>query len=131
MTTSSMGRIIVDEYLRSVDFPFVHAIGDNALAVNPQTGKPVPAAAQFALQQGRSVAENIFADIFGGRKMAYSPKVWGEVVSLGRHLGVGWLALPFVRKVRFVGFLGGLLKAAVKEKHVLLLRKESRNWTMY
>ena len=131
MTTGSMGRVVVDEYLRSVDFPSVYAIGDNALAMNPQTGKPVPAAAQFALQQGRLVAENIFVDIFGGRKRAYRPKVWGEVVSLGRHLGVGWLALPFVRKVRFIGFLGSLLRAAVTEKHVFLLRKESRNWTMY
>jgi NADH dehydrogenase len=49
MTTGSMGRVVVDENLRSVDFPFVYAIGDNALAINPQTGKPVPAAAQFAL----------------------------------------------------------------------------------
>ena len=131
MTTGSMGRIVVDQYLRSVNFAFVYAIGDNALAMNPQTGKPVPAAAQFALQQGRLVAENIFADIFGGRKRAYRPKVWGEVVSLGRHLGVGWLALPCLGKVRFVGFLGRLLKTAIAEKHVFLLRKESRNWTMY
>lgn len=131
MTTGSIGRIVVDEYLRSVDFPFVYAIGDNALAINPQTGKPVPAAAQFALQQGRLVAENIFADCFGGARRAYRPKVWGEVVSLGRHLGVGWLALPFVKKVRFVGFLGSLVRAAAMEKHVILLRKESRNWTMY
>jgi NADH dehydrogenase len=78
MTTGSMGRVVVDEYWRLVDFPFVYAIGDNALAINPQTGKPVPAAAQFALQQGRLVAENIFVDIFGGRKRAYSPKVWGR-----------------------------------------------------
>ncbi|MDD8017085.1 MAG: NAD(P)/FAD-dependent oxidoreductase [Bacteroidota bacterium] len=131
MAIGSMGRIVVDEYLRSVDFSFVYAIGDNALAINPQTGKPVPAAAQFALQQGRLVAENIFADIFGERKKVYRPKVLGEVVSLGRHLAVGWLALPFIRKVRFVGFVGSLLKAAVTEKHILLLRKESRNWIVY
>jgi NADH dehydrogenase len=130
MTTGSMGRIVVDEYLRSADFPFVYAIGDNALAMNPQTGKPVPAAAQFALQQGRLAAENIFVDLCGGRKRAYRPKVWGEVVSLGRHLAAGWLALPLIGKVRFIGFLGSLLKAAVTEKHIILLRKESRVWTM-
>lgn len=131
MKTGAMGRLIVDEFLRSVDHPFVYAIGDNALAMNPQTGKHVPAAAQFALQQGRLVASNIYADSFGGRKRHYEPKVMGEVVSLGRHLAVGWVALPWQRKIGFFGFLASLLKAAIVEKHVILLRKESRNWTLY
>ncbi len=52
-----------------------------------------------------------------------------EVVSLGRHPAVGWLALPFAKKITFVGFLGSLLKAIIEEKHIMLLRKESRNWT--
>ncbi|NUO08126.1 MAG: NAD(P)/FAD-dependent oxidoreductase [Candidatus Brocadia sp.] len=125
------GRIIVDKFLRAEDYPFIYAIGDNALAINPITGKPVPAAAQFALQQGRLVAHNIYADIFAGVRKPYHPKVLGEVVSLGRHLAVGWLALPFLKKITFVGFLGSLLKTAVQEKHVFLLRKESRNWITY
>ena len=129
--TGQSGRIVVDAYLRSVDYPSIFAIGDNALAVNPQTGKAVPAAAQFALQQGRLVADNVWSVAFGRELKVYEPKVWGEVVSLGRHLAVGWLALPLSRKITFVGFLGNLLKAAVEEKHVILLRKESRNWITY
>lgn len=126
-----LGRIVVDEFLRVEGYPFIYAIGDNALAINPVTGKPVPAAAQFALQQGRLVANNIYADIFGDVREPYHPKVLGEVVSLGRHLAVGWLALPFLKKITFVGFLGSLLKTAIQEKHVFLLRKESRNWITY
>jgi NADH dehydrogenase len=129
--TDSLDRIIVDGFLRSVDFPNIYAIGDNALIVNPETGKPVPAAAQFALQQGRLVANNIHACSNGNEPQKYRPKVLGEVISLGRHLAVGWLALPIVRKIKFIGFLGRLLKTAVTEKHVFLLRKESRNWIMY
>jgi len=128
--TGSIGRIVVDQYLRSVDVPSVYAIGDNALAINPTTGHPVPTAAQFALQQGRLAAENICADLFGGSRKTYNARVWGEVISLGRHLAVGWLALPFFGKARFIGFIGRLLKAAVVEKHVVLLRKESRNWRL-
>jgi NADH dehydrogenase len=94
---------VVDENLRSVDFPFVYAIGDNALAINPQTGKPVPAAAQFALQQGRLVAENIFVDFFGGRKRAYSPKVWGEVVT--QASSCGRMACPSVLQESAVRWL--------------------------
>lgn len=122
------GRIIVDEYLRAESYPFIYAIGDSALAINPYTKEPVPAAAQFALQQGRLVAHNIYADIFEGVREAYHPKLMGEVVSLGRHLAVGWLALPFLKKITFVGFLGSLLKTAIQEKHIFLLRRESGKW---
>ena len=128
MKTGQLGRIIVDEFLRAENYPFIYAIGDNALAINPHTKEPVPAAAQFALQQGRLVAYNVYADIFRGMRKLYHPKVLGEFVSLGRHLAVGWLALPFLKKITFVGFLGSLLKTAIQEKHIFLLRKERRNW---
>jgi NADH:ubiquinone reductase (H+-translocating) len=131
LKTSSVGRLIVDEYLQAENNKYIFAIGDSANAINPNTGKPVPAAAQFALQQGRLVAENIFAEITGKPKQKYYPKVLGEVVSLGKHLAIGWLALPLLKKVTFVGFLGRLLKTAIREKHIILLRKESRNWITY
>jgi NADH dehydrogenase len=125
------GRIIVNDYLQSATQPSVYAIGDNALAINPETGNPVPAAAQFALQQGRLVADNIHSVVLGKPQRKYVPKVWGEVVSLGRHLAAAWLALPILRKLTFVGFIAGLLKAAIAEKHIILLKKESRNWISY
>jgi NADH dehydrogenase len=131
LKTSSVGRLIVNEYLQAVNDKYIFAIGDSANAINPVTGKPVPAAAQFALQQGRLAAENIFAEITGKPKKKYYPKVLGEVVSLGKHLAIGWLAMPFFKKVTFVGFLGRLLKTAIREKHIILLRKESRNWITY
>ncbi len=126
-----LGRIVVDEFLRVEGHPFIYAIGDNALAMNPCTKEPVPAAAQFALQQGRLVADNIYADIYSGVRKPYHPKVLGEVVSLGRHLAVGWLALPLSKKITFIGFLGSLLKTAIQGKHIFLLRKESRKWITY
>ena len=131
MSTDSLGRIKVDEYLRSTDYPVIFAIGDNAFIINPRTGNPVPAAAQFALQQGRLVADNVHASVFDKPLQPYRPRVLGEVISLGRHLAVGWLALPLVKKIGFIGFLGRLLKTAIYEKHVILLRKASRNWTGY
>jgi NADH dehydrogenase len=131
MAIGESGRVLVNAFLQSVTSPDVYAIGDNALAMNPNTGKPVPAAAQFALQQGRLVANNIHAVITGKPQRTYQPKVWGEVISLGRHLAAGWVALPILRKLKFVGFLASLLKAAIKGKHIFLLRKESRNWISY
>lgn len=129
--TGHLGRILVDSCLRVESYPNIYAIGDNALAVHPKTGQPVPTAAQFALQQGRLVAENIQAAVAGTACKPYIPHVMGEVLSLGRHLGVGWMALPFMKKITFAGFLAHLLKAAIQEKHILLLKKESRHWTMH
>ena len=131
MAIGESGRVRVNEYLQSVTSSNVYAIGDNALAMNPKTGKPVPAAAQFALQQGRLVADNLHAVVSGLPQRPYQPRVWGEVISLGRHLAAGWVALPIIRKLAFVGFLMSLLKAAIKGKHIFLLRKESRNWMSY
>ena len=129
LETGLLGRIVVDEFLRVKNYPQVYAIGDNALAINPKTGQPVPAAAQFALQQGRLVANNIYAEVTGKQRKPYKPKVLGEVISLGRHLSVGWLALPGERRLGFIGFLASLLKRAIAERHLLLLWKESRNWS--
>lgn len=61
--------------------------------------------------------------------MPYSPRVWGKVVGLGKHLAAGWLALPFTKKITFVGFLGSLLKESIEGKHILQQREESRNRT--
>ncbi len=131
LKTSSIGRLIVDRYLQSEEYKNIFAIGDSANAIDPVTQRPVPAAAQFALQQGRIAAKNITAEIYGRKKEEYTPKVLGEVVSLGKHLAIGWLALPLKRKITFLGFLGRLLRTAIREKHIILLRKESRNWITY
>jgi len=128
--TGGLGRILVDEYLRAVDYPFIYAVGDNALAINPITGKPVPTSAQFALQEGKLVADNIHATTVGTKCKPYAPSAMGEVVGLGRHLAAGWLALPFKKKLSFAGYMASLIGTAIQEKHIFQLRKLSRNWTM-
>ncbi len=39
----------------------IWAIGDNFLAMSQENGQPVPAAAQFALQQGRQIADTLLS----------------------------------------------------------------------
>jgi NADH dehydrogenase len=127
--TGPQGRVVVNEYLRLPRFPEVFAIGDNALAINPITGAAVPTAAQFALQQGYLTADNLRAVIAGRTPKRYRPRVLGEVVSLGKHLAIGWASLPLGTRLNFVGFLGSLLKRAISEKHLLLLWRERQNWS--
>ncbi|MFA6232726.1 MAG: NAD(P)/FAD-dependent oxidoreductase [Bacteroidota bacterium] len=127
--TGPQGRVVVNEFLRVKHYPEVFAIGDNALAINPITKAVVPTAAQFALQQGYLTADNLIRLIESQALKAYLPKVFGEVVSLGKHLAVGWTALPVGSRLRFLGFLGSLIKRAISERHLFLLWKERQNWT--
>ncbi|MBN1449117.1 MAG: FAD-dependent oxidoreductase, partial [Bacteroidetes bacterium] len=127
--TGPQGRVVVNRHLQVKDFPEVFAIGDNALAINPVTGEAVPTAAQFALQQGYLTADNLQRLVDGKALKSYTPKVLGEVVSLGKHLAVGWASLPLGAQIRFLGFLGSLIKRAISERHLFLLWKERQNWT--
>ncbi len=128
--TGPQGRIVVNEFLQVKNHPELFAIGDAALAINPETGRAVPAAAQFALQQGRLVADNLVAVIDRCPMRSYRPRVLGEMVSLGRHMAVGWVAsVGWPARWRFAGFVASLIKRAIAEKHVVLLWRERRQWT--
>lgn len=128
LTTASQGRVVVDRTLKAESVEGVYVIGDAAYAVDPDTGDPVPMAAQFALQQGRRAADNIVARLRGKPEEPYEPKVLGEVISLGRHLATGWFALGWIGRLRMTGFLASLLKRAIQERHLVLLWRESRQW---
>ena len=127
--TGAQGRVYVDEFLQVKNYAHVFAIGDNALAIHPGKNTVVPTAAQFALQQGYLTADNLVRAIEGKAMKSYRPKVLGEVISLGNHLAIGWASLPFGNQLRFIGFLGSLLKRAITERHLFLLWKERQNWT--
>ncbi len=126
--TGEKGRVVVGETLQVEGAPNVYAIGDAALARDPNSGEPIPMAAQFALQQGRVVADNLVARRAGDRPIPYRPRILGEVISLGKHLATGWLALGWIGRLRLTGFLASLLKRAIAERHLALLWRESRRW---
>ncbi|MBI4301200.1 MAG: FAD-dependent oxidoreductase [Chloroflexi bacterium] len=83
LAKDAWGRVKVNQYLEVSGASGVYALGDNALFINPKTGRPLPARAHVAVRQPRTVARNILADLLGGRKQA-SPVPWvAETVSLG------------------------------------------------
>ena len=81
------GHFPVDSYLRLKNSKNVFAIGDCALAFNPD-GKPIPKLAQSATQQGRLVAENIIAAISSKPLQKYIFKSQGFVIPLGKGYAV-------------------------------------------
>lgn len=93
-----------------------------------RTGEPVGMSAQFALQQGRLVADNIAARLKGRPAAPYRPRVLDEVVRLGRHLAAASLALGWRGRIRLAGFLASLLERAIENKHLALLWRERMAW---
>jgi NADH dehydrogenase len=119
--TGRQGRLLVTPTLMLSGHEGAFAVGDIALALDPETGEPVPPAAQFALQQGEVAADNALAWLAGRPLAVYRPRLAGELVSLGRHAAVGWAALPWAGRLRLVGQLGALLKWASQARYQVRL----------
>lgn len=85
-------RIKVDQYLRVLDHPRIYAAGDLAAAVNPATGRVLSPLAQIALEEGETVAHNLFAEVEGRPLEPFALKDRGLVVSVGEKSGVADVA---------------------------------------
>lgn len=98
------GRIVVSRQLMLPFFPGVYVIGDCAY-VDDGTGKPVPATADSAAQEGRFAGRHIAAAIMGWKKIAdrnFRYRDRGTMLSLGRFEGVAVFGSGMV----IDGFLG-------------------------
>ena len=111
----SMGRIIVEPDLSLKKYPEIFIAGDQA-HFSYQTGKPLPANAPVALQQGRFIAKNILKEIAGKTREKFHYIDKGHVAAIGRnkavleigHLKLGgfwaWIIWLFVHIYYLIGF---------------------------
>jgi NADH dehydrogenase len=79
------GRVPVDDYLRSKEYPEVYVLGDAASIKDKRTGRPVPWTAQYAERQGHYLAENLWDEERGLRNRPYLPFSLGTAISIGRN----------------------------------------------
>ena len=90
MFKTERGKIVVDDYLEVPGFPGVFAVGDCALSVDPESGRPVPPTAQIAESQAKTAAKNLIATIrkegHQKKKFAYRPK--GQMAVIGKRAGI-------------------------------------------
>lgn len=107
LQTGAKGRAVVNGYLESVNHPGVYVVGDSCLVINPSTGRPVAPSAQMALQHAPCVADNIAADLIGGRRRVFRPAPTAELFSIGRGQ-----AFALLGPVNFDGYPARLLKEA-------------------
>lgn len=118
-----LGRVPVEPDLSVAGHPEVSVIGDLA-SVPDDHGRPLPAVAPVAVQEGRAVADNIWRSISGRPTRAFRYRDRGVIATIGRAAAVGrvgpfhlvggpaWLAWLLVHIVSLIGFRNRL--------HVLL-----------
>ena len=114
------GRALVDQDLSISGHPNVFVAGDLAHRIDPQTGEPVPAVAQGAIQGGKFVGKTIGAEIQAlrsgqpaPRREAFRYRDKGSMAIIGRNR-----AIAQVGKLRFGGYFAFLLWALI---HILFL----------
>lgn len=101
------GRLVVDRTMRVDGHPDIWAAGDCAAVPDPETGGTCPPTAQFAVRQGRQLADNLVATLRGHGAMLFKHRSRGEFVTLGKNKAVGEV---FGRKI--AGTLAWALRRA-------------------
>jgi NADH dehydrogenase len=94
------GRVEVAATMAVRDCPGLWAVGDSAAIPDLVTGGLCPPTAQYALRQGRRLADNIVATIRGGELEPFRFKALGLLAGLGRRS-----AVAEVFGLRFSGFI--------------------------
>ena len=114
------GRVVVESDLSIPGHPNAFVAGDIALRIDPNTGEPVPAVAQGAIQGGEFVGKTIAAEIKAQNRGEASPprkqffyRDRGSMAIIGRNR-----AVAHIGKLRFGGYLAFLLWALI---HILFL----------
>ncbi|GIV97503.1 MAG: hypothetical protein KatS3mg057_2160 [Herpetosiphonaceae bacterium] len=102
------GRIVTDQFMQVVDMPGIWALGDNAAVPNAASnGEFSPPTAQYALRQGKRLAENLAA-LLRGRPEERKPFAFpglGQLCIVGHRAGVAQLK----GGIKLSGFLGWLM----------------------
>ncbi|KGX86717.1 NAD(P)/FAD-dependent oxidoreductase [Pontibacillus litoralis] len=115
---SARGRITVGEDLRAPGYDDVFIIGDCALVMNKETGRPYPPTAQIAMQEAEVTAHNLKTLVQGGDKLeAFKPDLKGSVASLGHGQAIG---VVFGGKKLF-GMSAVIMKKIIDNRYLLKL----------
>jgi NADH:ubiquinone reductase (H+-translocating) len=124
LTTDTLGRLLVDETLTSVDDPRIVAAGDAASPSN----LPLRMSCQAALPMGAQAANTVLSRIAGTDPATLTQVMTGQCISLGRSHGTIQLAHTddTVRNLYIGGRTAAFIKEQVCKGTLGFLRKEAR-----
>jgi NADH:ubiquinone reductase (H+-translocating) len=109
LSTDSVGRLLTDETLTSVDDVRVVAAGDSAAP----SDLPLRMSCQSARPLGAHAADTVLARIAGAQPAAINVGLFGQCIGLGRRAATAQLASRDDIANRF--YIGGRLAATIKE----------------
>jgi NADH dehydrogenase FAD-containing subunit len=124
LRTDTIGRLLTDETLTSLDNDRIVAAGDAAAP----SGQPLRMSCQAAIPLGAQAANTLLARIAGEQPAEISQAFTGQCISLGRNGGTVQLART--NDVPLPLYIGGRTAATIKEAvckgTVSFLRREAR-----
>ncbi|MBI9105387.1 MAG: FAD-dependent oxidoreductase [Spirochaetales bacterium] len=115
------GRILVNEYMQTVDYKNVFAVGDNLWFVEHE--KVLPQIVETALQTGETAALNIIADIEDAEKHAFKSNFHGFMVSIG-----GKYAVSNAGGMKTSGFMAMVMKHFVNLHYLFGIAGVNSAW---
>jgi NADH dehydrogenase len=122
------GRVAVNEYLATPEWPGLWALGDCAMVPDTRSGGFYPPTAQHALREGKVLAQNILAEIRGRQKRPFVFSTIGQLAAIGRRTGVA-----SIMGFNFSGFLAWWLWRTIYLSKLPRLEKKLRvalDWTL-
>jgi NADH dehydrogenase len=125
LATDELGRLRVDEYLRSVDNPAIIGAGD-AVRLPDSVGRHVRMGCAMALPLGGAAAGTILATLHGEQPKPVSVGFILQCISIGRADGYVQLvrADDTPRRMHLGGRVGAYIKEAICTMTVSAARKE-------
>ena len=135
LETDKRGALVVDNTMAVPGHPGVWALGDCAALKDGRTGNPCPPTAQFALREGRTLANNIVRTLQGRSPEPFSFESLGALCVVGHQTACAELTLPFSggRQMRFSGLLAWLMWRGIYVAKLPGLERKFRvliNWTL-
>lgn len=141
LTHGGRGRIQVDEYMQTVEYKNVFAVGDNAFYEEPDARggkKPMPQIVEAALQTAETAVHNILAAIDNREKKAFKSNYHGFMVSIGSRYAVASIggksmsgfpamALKHLVNIHYQYGVGGFARIWTYLMHEFVYVKEGRS----
>jgi NADH dehydrogenase len=118
---SRHGRLIVDRYSRIKGYENIFALGDIAYMTEERYPNGHPQVAQVAIQQARSLSQNLARILKGKPMKQFHYRDLGTMATIGRNLAVvelpfvsfhgifGWFVWMFVHLMSIVGVKNKLM----------------------
>ncbi len=115
---TNRGKVEVRQDMRAPGYDDVFVIGDCALVMNEETGRPYPPTAQIAIQESGVVAHNVKALVQGNDELeVFEPKILGTVASLGHTDAIGVV----LNQRKIFGWSATVMKKIIDNRYLLKL----------